>query len=81
MQAEQMEARVKNMLMADKLASPVNFKHALKLELFGLLSQFMQLDADDIKMSITVQDNGKYRVAIVAEAEDINRNKYISKVR
>ncbi len=63
--------RVKKMLLKDKLASPAQFKQTLKLELFGLLSQFLELDAADIKLSITVEPDGKYKVAMLAMAENV----------
>lgn len=67
LQANITESRIKNMLMSDKLASPVAVTRALKLELFGLLSQFADVEQSDIKLNIAFKPDGKYSLNMVAE--------------
>lgn len=73
LQADITESRIKNMLIMDKMESPASFKQTLKLELYGLLSQFLQLKPEDVKLAIEVLPTGRYKLSLVCLAEDINR--------
>ena len=61
------------MLIIDKMQSPASLRQALKLELYGLLSQFLQVEPGDIKLAIEVLPTGKYKLTFVCQAQDINR--------
>lgn len=63
--------RAKKILYADKLISPNMFRETLKLEIFSVLSQFMELDIGDVGLSIMVDPTGKYKINILAQTNQI----------
>ena len=63
--------RTQDVIFYDRLASPANFKKAIKLEIFSALSQFMNITEDDIKLSITVLENGTYSFNFSASTNQI----------
>ncbi len=63
--------RTKKVLYADKLISPNMFRQALKLEIFSVLSQFMDLALEDVNLSILIDPTGKYKISINAQTLQI----------
>ncbi len=63
--------RTKKVLYADKLISPNMFRQTLKLEVFSVLSQFMELNLEEVNLSIMVDPTGKYKINIVAQSNKI----------
>lgn len=63
--------RIKRVLYSDKLTSPTMFKQTLKLETYAILKNFMDIKIDDIKISVALNDNGKYRINIGVETNMI----------
>ena len=63
--------RTKKVIYADKLISPNMFKQTLKVEVFAVLSQFMQLELNDVSLSIMVDPTGKYKLSISAQTTQI----------
>lgn len=68
---DQTHNRIKKVLITDKLINPVKFKQTLKLEMYNTLSQFMDLDINNMKVNITVNGEGKYIIGIAAISEQI----------
>lgn len=63
--------RARKILYADKLIKPNMFKQALKLEVFAVLRQFMEIEQDDISLSIMIDPTGKYKIKLIAETSQI----------
>ncbi len=65
------QSRTEKVLYADKLISPQMFKQTLKLEIFAVLEQFMELNFSDVGLSVMVDPTGKYKINIIAQTEKI----------
>lgn len=65
------QLRTEKVLYADKLISPQMFKQTLKVEVFAVLEQFMELNFSDVGLSVMVDPTGKYKINIVAQTEKI----------
>lgn len=65
------QSRTEKVLYADKLISPQMFKQTLKVEVFAVLEQFMELNFSDLGLSVMVDPTGKYKINIVAQTEKI----------
>ena len=63
--------RTRKVLYADKLIKPNMFKQTLKLEIFSVLNQFMELSQDDVSLSVMVDPTGKYKINITAQTLQI----------
>ena len=63
--------RTKKVIFSDKLISPNMFRQTIKVEIFSVLSQFMELDINDLGLSIMVDPTGKYKLNIVAQTQKI----------
>ena len=63
--------RTKKVLYSDKLISPNMFRQTIKLEVYSVLSQFMNLDINDVILSIMVDPTGKYKINILAQTNQI----------
>lgn len=68
---EQVKSRAKQVLFADKLVSPNMFKETLKLESYNMLSQFMDITPQNLKISIVVEPTGQFKITMVAVANKI----------
>lgn len=55
-------SRAQKVLFLDKLSSPIVFKQTLKLELYGKIREFMEIEPDDINLNIDVLQNGEYKL-------------------
>lgn len=65
------QTRTQKVLYADKLISPQMFKQTIKIEVFAVLKQFMELNYEDIGLSVMVDPTGKYKISIVAQTQKI----------
>lgn len=63
--------RTQQVLLYDKLCSPASIKQALKLEIYGALKEFLDIDKEDIKLIISVSQNGKYKFDFSVETNNI----------
>lgn len=68
---DQVKSRAKQVLFADKLVSPNMFKETLKLECYNMLSQFMEVDPNNLKISIVVEPTGEFKINILATTNKI----------
>ena len=56
--------RTKRVLFLDKLTNPVVYKQTIKLELFGKLKDFMEIEPDDIYLNLVLLSDGKYKLCV-----------------
>lgn len=63
--------RAKKILYSDKLISPQMFRQTLKLEVFSVLKEFMDLQLSDVGLSVMVEPTGKFKINIVAQTDKI----------
>ncbi len=68
---DQVKSRAKEVLFADKLVSPNMFKETLRLECFNMLSQFMEIEPNNLKMAILVSETGEFKIKIEATTNRI----------
>lgn len=63
--------RTQQVLLIDRLSSPASIKQALKLEIYGALKEFLEITQEDIKLMITVSQQGKYKLDFSIETNRI----------
>ena len=68
---EMSKERTKRLLFLDKLERPSSFIQTLKLEIYSSLCQFAELKPEDIKLFVTCQENGHYKIEIEAITKNI----------
>lgn len=56
--------RLKNVLVQDKEQNPVKIMGILKNDITKLLSNYMEVDGDDIDVNLLVNNNGSYDLVI-----------------
>lgn len=56
--------RIQNVLYNDKLQNPDNFKKVLKLEIISTLSHFMNINPEEVNLSILLDPAGVYKINI-----------------
>lgn len=68
---EEVKLRAKQVLFADKLVSPSQFKEALRLECYNMLSQFMELEPNNLRVTVIVEETGQFKINIAATTNKI----------
>ena len=56
--------RLKNVLVQDKEQNPVKIMGILKNDITKLLSNYMEVDGDDVDVNLLVNNNGSYDLVI-----------------
>lgn len=54
------ENRLKNVIVSDKRENPMRIERVLKAELLGVVSNYFDVNGDDIDLSIIIRDDGWY---------------------
>lgn len=68
--------RLKKVVMEDKVSAIENMLRVLKSDQYKLLTNYMYLDADDLKVYIDITENGDYILTVKAVTDrliDIGR--------
>lgn len=68
--------RLKNVVMEDKVSAIENMLRVLKSDQYKLLTNYMYLNADDLKVYIDITENGDYILTVKAVTDrliDIGR--------
>jgi len=60
--------RLKNLLLQDKVSAPQQFADAIKSDVYKLLGGYMDLYAEDLKITIASDENG-FQVNITARTD------------
>lgn len=76
-QREMTKNHAKKVIFLDKVVSPAMISQTLKLEVFSLLSQFMELSMDDIKTVLTIQTDGSCKINITAKTNQLKQMGHI----
>lgn len=67
--AEASYQRLKSVLVNDKLSSPSRLCSCLQSEILFLLSSYMDVSKDSVKVDLTLTASGEYEVKIKASAK------------
>ena len=63
---EDQEDRLKNVLISDKQFSPEKIKKVLKSDVFYLLTNYCDLEPENLTCEVFVQEDGSYKFNIQA---------------
>ena len=74
---EQTKNRIKKILFADKLACPSALRQTLKIEIYGVLKNFLEVQYNNLNVNLNLLQSGDYQINITASASKI---KSISKI-
>lgn len=71
------ECRLKNMLNMDKKENPQKILNILKSEILYVLTNYMEINADDLEVNVIASNEGFYEIIVVGKTK---RLKIVSNV-
>lgn len=71
------ENRLRHVLIKDKQENPNKIINILKSELLYVLKNYMEIDAEDLTVNISVSDKGRYHIELEAFVKRLKMVKYI----
>ena len=67
----------KKVIFMDKVVSPALISQTLKIEIFSVLSQFMELKMENLKTTLTMMTDGSCSVTITAKTNQLKQIGYV----
>ncbi len=69
--------RLKDMLASDKKSSPVKLESIVKSEIVYLLKNYMEIEANNVEFSISLNEDNKYVIVLNARVDRLKQLNFI----